>query len=256
MQTLENIYHNYSNKIYNFAYRLTGSKEDAQDITQETFIQAFKAIEKFKGNSQVYSWLYRIAKNNCLRFIQKKKKNSFSSFQKLAVEVGSPVLEDISESEKSIYISQVKEGCLSGLIRCLSIQQRLAFILNILLDLPIDHVASILEKSENATRILVHRSRQNIKDYLCRNCSIYDSQNTCQCDNLINFSLKQGWIFPDSEINLNLNQAEKEIKNLKKVISLYKSLQEENIPESYSIQIKHLLTNKNEFLIFNDKKVK
>ena len=46
------------------------------------------------------------------------------------------------------YISQVKDGCLSGLLRCLSLQQRLAFILNVLLDLPLEQVASVIDKAK------------------------------------------------------------------------------------------------------------
>ena len=53
------------------------------------------------------------------------------------------------------------------------------------------------------------------------NCSLYDSKNTCRCENLINFSLKQGWISLNNPVRI-----ESEIKNLKNVVSLYKTLQE------------------------------
>ena len=147
---------------------MTGDKDDANDITQETFIQVFKSLDKFRGESQIYTWLYKIAKNKSIRFLEKKNKTTFLSLQELIDNTSSPVSEDISETEKMNYISQVKDGCLSGLVRCLSLQQRLAFILNVLLDLPMQQVASIIDKSENATRILVHRSKHNIKDFLCR----------------------------------------------------------------------------------------
>jgi RNA polymerase sigma factor (sigma-70 family) len=254
MQNPESIYKQFSKKIYNLAFRMTGNKDDANDITQETFIQAFTSINKFKGESHIYTWLYRIAKNNCLRFLKEKNKTTFLSLQELVNNVKSPISEEISEVEKSLYIAQVKDGCLSGLLRCLSLQQRLAFILNILLNMPIAQVAIVIEKSENATRILVHRSKQNIKDYLCCNCSLYDSNNPCHCENLINFSLKKGWI--NLEIDNNLIQAESEIKNLKNVVNLYKTLKEKTPAENFTTLFQEFLTNKKDFIILNEKKVK
>jgi RNA polymerase sigma factor (sigma-70 family) len=230
---------------------MTGDKDDASDITQDTFIQGFNSLDKFKGESQIYTWLYTIAKNKCLRHLEKRNKTTFVSLQKLIDKTSSAVSDDISETEKMNYISQVKDGCLSGLLRCLSLQQRLAFILNVLIDLPIEQVASIIDKSENATRILVHRSKQNIKDFLCTNCSLYDSKNTCRCENLINFSLKQGWI----SLN-NPAQIESEIKDLKDVVRLYKTLQEISTSNRFDKQIQRLLADKVDFLILHDKKVK
>jgi RNA polymerase sigma factor (sigma-70 family) len=251
MENVEIIYKKYSKKIYNLAYRMTGDKDDASDITQDTFIQGFKSLNKFKGESQIYTWLYKIAKNNCLRFLEKKNKTTFLSLQELIDKTSTPVSDEISETEKFHYITQVKDGCLSGLLRCLSLQQRLAFILNVLLDLPLEQVASVIDKSENATRILVHRSKQNIKDFLCNNCSLYDSKNTCRCENLINFSLKQGWISLNNPLRI-----ESEIKDLKNLVSLYKTLQEPSPANELDKKIQQLLADKEDFLIFNGKKVK
>lgn len=251
MVNTEIIYKQYSKRIYNLAYRMTGNKDDASDITQDTFIQGFNSLDKFKGESQIYTWLYKIAKNKCLRYLEKRNKTTFLSLQELIDKTSSPVSDEISETEKMNYISQVKDGCLSGLLRCLSLQQRLAFILNVLLDLPMEQVASIIDKSENATRILVHRSKQNIKDFLCNNCSLYDSKNTCRCESLINFSLKQGWI----SLN-NSARIESEIKDLKDVVRLYKTLQEASLTNEFDKQIQRLLADKVDFLILNGKKVK
>jgi RNA polymerase sigma factor (sigma-70 family) len=255
MENPEILYKKYCNRIFNLAYRMTGDADDAQDITQETFIQAFKSMDKFRGDSQIYTWLYKIAKNKCLRFLEKKKKTTFHSLHELIDKVSSPVSEKISETDKLRYISQVKDGCLSGLLRCLSIQQRLAFILTVLLDLPIEQVAGIIEKSENATRILIHRSKQNIKEFLCSNCSHYDFKNSCRCENLINFSLKQGWIGSKFETSLTV-RIENEIIDFKNVLSLYKTLQETSPTDDFSKQFHRSLAEKKDFLILSNKKVK
>ncbi|HEY4784766.1 MAG TPA: RNA polymerase sigma factor [Bacteroidales bacterium] len=255
MENIETIYKEYSRKIFNLAYRMTGNMDDANDITQDTFIQAYHSLDNFKGESRIYTWLYKIAKNNCLKLLEKKKRTNFLSLQELIHQKSQLVSEEIPETDKMHYISQVKDGCLSGLLRCLSLQQRLAFILNVLLDLPLEQVASIIEKSENATRILVHRSKQNIEIFLCNNCSLYDSKNTCRCENLIRFSLKQGWISLDIKAE-KTSKIESEIKDVKNMVSLYKTLPETEPTHDFNKKVKQLLAEREDFLILNDKKVK
>jgi RNA polymerase sigma-70 factor (ECF subfamily) len=250
MITPEDLYKQYSRKIFNLAYRMSGNRHDADDITQETFIQAFKNLDKFKGESHVYTWLYTIARNNCLQFLKNKKKSKFIEFEALIEKCSSPFTDEISEEEKSAYITQVKDGCLSGLLRCLSLQQRLAFVLNVLLKFSSNEVAVIMDISENAARILVHRAKQNLKSFLCNNCSLYNSVNPCRCENLINFSLKQNWI--SANPNLKTSEIESEIRDLKDVIKLFKTLSEHLPVEN----IQKIISQKENFQIFHDKKVK
>ncbi len=117
LETLEVIYRKYSIPLYNLAYRMTGSREDAGDIVQDTFIKVSQSIHSFQGQSHIYTWLYQIAKNNCLQFLAKKKRSSFSSLQELVYKASVPVSDEITEAQKSLYIEQVKDGCLSGLLR-------------------------------------------------------------------------------------------------------------------------------------------
>ena len=67
MLDINSIIDDYSKKVYNLAFRVTGTRADAEDMTQETFMQVYQSLDKFKGDSDVYSWIYRIALNNCLQ---------------------------------------------------------------------------------------------------------------------------------------------------------------------------------------------
>jgi RNA polymerase sigma-70 factor (ECF subfamily) len=256
MQTPDLLYKNYSKSIVNLAYRMTGSMDDAQDIAQDTFMQAFSNLEKFRSESNVYTWLYRIAVNNCLLFLKNRKKSKFSDLEKLIETAGSPVSEEMNEEEKSAYINQVKDGCLSGLLRCLPLQQRIVFTLAVLLDVPADLIAAVIGKSENATRILIHRARQNIREFLCNNCSLFDPQNKCRCENLINFSLKQKWIEENALTDENTAYTEAEIKSIKRMILLYKSLNEKDPSLRFDLYIQQFLDKNNGLRIFSPEKVK
>ncbi|MGD8778734.1 MAG: RNA polymerase sigma factor [Ignavibacteria bacterium] len=255
-QVFSGVFYEHKDKIYNLAFKMTGDKEIAEDITQETFINGYMNIEKFRGESHIYTWLYSIAKNNCLRYLENKKRSKVSNMEKLIYQHSSYFDEQINEIEKRNYFIQIKEGCLIGLLNCLSFYQRLAFILNIVLNVQLKETAKILEKSESATRTLIHRARKSIKEFLCKNCSLYNPQNKCRCENLINFSLKQNWIkanhsYPP-DISLHIKS---ELKDLEKVTALYNSLPQYKSPDSISQKIKEQIRQK-DFLIYSQKKVK
>lgn len=254
------LYDAYGRKIYNLAYRMTGNQEDAEDITQETFLQAYRSMEGFREESQIYTWIYAIAKNLCYRFFQRQKQASLISFEMLihdAADMEAP--SGITAAEKQHLIGQVKDGCLTGLLRCLSFYQRFAFILHVLLRLPIEEVSRILDKSEGATKVLVHRARLNLKTFLCKNCSLYNPANPCRCEKLLGFSLKQGWITQPSnqepdDVPIDIHRVEEEIRSIREVVELYASLDEPNPAMELGHRIQDMVSSQS-WLILNDGKV-
>jgi RNA polymerase sigma-70 factor (ECF subfamily) len=252
------LYETYGGKIYNLAYRMTGSREDAEDITQETFLQVYRHMSDYREESRVYTWIYAIARNLCYRFFKRQKHASLVSFEALILSSsGIEMPAEITDLEKQHLIGQVKDGCLTGLLRCLSFNQRLAFILHTLMGLPLRDVSEILGKSEGAAKVLAHRARLNIKTFLCKNCSLYDPANSCRCDKLLGFSLKQGWItrFPDagSSTMVDTRQIEEEIKEIRTVVDLYTSLDTPNPSKSLNRQIRTLIGSRS-WAILDDKK--
>ncbi len=257
-ESLALLYAAYGSKIYGLALRMTGNREDAEDITQETFLQVYRKAGSFREQSRLYTWIYAIAKNLCYRSFQRAKKSSFASFEALIYEAADAELpSEIDILEKEDLIRQVKEGCLTGLLRCLSFNQRIAFILHVLLHLPIHDVAEILDKSEEAAKVLIHRARMNLKRFLCKNCSVYDPANPCRCERMIGFSLKQGWIeqrSKDEKAPLDTRQIEKEIRGIREVIELYTHLSEPGPSENLNQRIQGLVRGQ-EGIIFTDTKV-
>ena len=105
----------YQRTIYNTVFRLIGDPEEASDLTQETFISAYRASAQFRGESRVSTWLYRIAVNHCKnRFKQRDRQKEHESFS-LDDSFGSPWSEretDASESRLLADWSQSPEGVL------------------------------------------------------------------------------------------------------------------------------------------------
>src|SRR5829696_1617190 len=63
----------YQERIYSTLYNMTSSHEDANDLTQETFIKAYTALKSFKGDASFYTWVYRIAVNRTLNFLKQRR---------------------------------------------------------------------------------------------------------------------------------------------------------------------------------------
>ena len=249
------IYSTYSNQVYNLAYRMTGNVEVAEDITQETFAKVFDNYHRFRGDSHVFTWIYTITKNICLQHIQKTRRGTFKSIEGLIERIGDRKENNqYEEIEKKCYITQVKNGCLLGLLRCLSFHQRIAFILHIFNDVSLSDISRIVGKSENATRILIHRARMNIKRFLCHNCSLYQENNKCKCENLIAFSLQEGWI-QKYDPSVAPDAIEAELKVFKNEIDLYRTLPEIDDGNKLKDRILKII-EENDLTIFSDKKVK
>lgn len=250
-----NLYSLYSDKIYNLAFQMTGDDDLSHDIKQETFEKVLENLANFRFESDVYTWVYAIAKNLCLKHIGENSRKSFAILEQLIEShINGSGQGGYDAHEKSFYITQVKDGCLLGVLRCLSFYQRIAFIFYIILEVPLKDVSEILQKSENATRILIHRARRRIRNFLCNNCSLYNQQNRCKCENLISFSLKQSWIERYNP-SIEIKMIESEIKALKDEVLLYRSIKFETDQQPLSVRLSKKL-KKGELKIFYPGKVK
>ena len=83
----------YEKPVFNLIYRLIGDREEAADLTQDTFVAAYKSFQKFRGESSFYTWLYRIAVNLC--------KNKFNERDRRRIYEG-PSLDNLSDEKEAI----------------------------------------------------------------------------------------------------------------------------------------------------------
>ena len=92
----------YRERLYGVIYNMTFNHEDAADLTQESFVKAFRSLSKFKRKSSFFTWLYRIGVNLTLTHLKRKKARKFFSFDQLSDHKKSKeVLAEFSSSEKS-----------------------------------------------------------------------------------------------------------------------------------------------------------
>jgi RNA polymerase sigma-70 factor (ECF subfamily) len=115
--------------IYALAYRVIGQEEDARDVTQETFLRAFRGIGAFKGQAKFSSWIYRIALNLCRDWIRRRRRSPISlvpedvELEDLAADVGP------SESVEDLVARRELTGVVEAAMAKLPEEQRTAIIL-------------------------------------------------------------------------------------------------------------------------------
>ncbi len=85
-EKLEELMKTYSNKIFNFFYYSIGNREEAKDLLQEVFFKVYKGLPHFKGESSIYTWIYRIAINTLRTYLKKQKFRRYLSFEKVPEE--------------------------------------------------------------------------------------------------------------------------------------------------------------------------
>jgi RNA polymerase sigma-70 factor, ECF subfamily len=163
----------YRQLVVNTCNGLLHNTEDAEDVAQEVFIEVYRSVDKFRADSKISTWLYRIAVNRSLNFIRDNKRHKwFRSFEE-AVE--SKIAEhrhwisgkaddpgfNLENSQRTLILHEA--------IDSLPKNQRVAFTLNKYEDLSYKEIAKVMDLSVSSVESLIHRAKKNLqkKLYYC-----------------------------------------------------------------------------------------
>ena len=150
----------YQEKLYWHIRRMVVDHEDANDVLQNMFIKVWKGLENFREDSQLYTWLYRIATNECLSFIEQQKKRSTVSLSD--VESG---LSNRIQADKHFDANKL-EWKLQVAIQQLPEKQRVVFNLRYYDEMPYEKMSQVLETSEGALKASYHHAVKKIEDFI------------------------------------------------------------------------------------------
>ncbi len=160
------LYENYYEMIYRLAYRYVKSQQDAEDIMQETFIKAFKAIDKFdfRISTNFSAWIYQIGIHCSIDYLRKRKKRKADQTDSFSDIYSEPEAQDVSP-EKSVIanqtISQVKNA-----LSLLSPKQRIMFDLRHLQHLAIKEISDQLQCSQSTVKKQLQRAVSKLRNQL------------------------------------------------------------------------------------------
>jgi len=134
--------------------------EDANDVLQNMFIKVWKSLENFREDSQLYTWLYRIATNESLTFLQQQKKRSAISLDDEDSTIGNKIKADENFDANKL------EWKLQLAIQKLPEKQRAVFNLRYYDEMPYEEMSRVLETSEGALKASYHHAVKKIEDYI------------------------------------------------------------------------------------------
>lgn len=134
--------------------------EDADDVVQNTFIKVFKNLDKFKGNSKLYTWIYRIATNESITYIKNRKRRHSESIDDTDKNVENNLVADDYFDGNSIQI------LLQKAIITLPDKQKAVFNLRYYEEMPYKDMSEILETSVGALKASYHHAAKKIEEYI------------------------------------------------------------------------------------------
>ena len=153
----------YRERVYAMIYNMTSNREDAADLTQDAFINAFQSINRFQGQSSFFTWLYRIAVNSALTHIRRNKLRMFFSFDKVhedakVTEVINQ-LTDKKDVERDVFVHELQEK-LNEAMQKLSIPHRTVVTLFEIDGLSHEEIAEVMSCSVGTVRSRLHYAKQ------------------------------------------------------------------------------------------------
>lgn len=154
----------YRERIWGVIYHLTANREDAADLTQDTFLKAFQSINRFQGQSAFFTWLYRIAVNGTLNHLQKAKLRRFFSLEKIRDEEPvAALLDQLTDpgnaSDRAACLGELQQK-LNEAMQKLSIKHRTVVTLFEIDGLSHEEIAEIAGSTVGTVRSRLHYAKQ------------------------------------------------------------------------------------------------
>lgn len=159
-KALELLIDNYQQKLYWHIRKIVISHDDSDDVLQNTYIKIWKGLENFKGESALFTWLYRIATNESLTFLKQKQKRNTVSLHPIEYQLSKEL-----ESDKYFKGDEIQMK-LQQAILTLPEKQRIVFNMRYFDEMPYEKMSEILETSVGALKASYHLAAGKVEDFL------------------------------------------------------------------------------------------
>jgi len=150
----------YQEKLYWHIRRMVVEHEDTNDVLQNVFIRVWNGLGNFREDSQLYTWLYRIATNECLTFMEQKKRKSAVSLSDVEGSLSNSIKADKHFDPNKL------EWKLQLAMQQLPEKQRIVFNLRYYDEMPYEEMSKVLETSEGALKASYHHAVKKIEDFI------------------------------------------------------------------------------------------
>jgi len=164
-QAFATFFETYADRVYRMAAHLLGNEQDAEEVTQATFLSAFKAIDHFEPRARVSTWLYRIAYNHCLMVLRQRRTDIELPDEDAALPLPNAMV-DWSHLPETEILSEEAQATLRAAITDLPESLRAAFVLRDVEQLSTAECAQVQHITEAACKVRLHRARLHLRERL------------------------------------------------------------------------------------------
>lgn len=154
----EQIYRLYFRDVYFYLRSLSASESIAEEMTQETFTKALKAIDRFDGKKDIRAWLFVIAKNTYLTYCKRQKIYADDSLPDSAEREAIPLIDQVIDEETAFLVH--------GYLHHMKEPYKEVFTLRVLGELPFEKIGLLFGKSSNWARVTYYRAKKQIVEYM------------------------------------------------------------------------------------------
>lgn len=154
----------HADSIYRVAYRLTGNHESANELVQETFLQAWRGLESIEDESKLRAWMFGILRNQNLKMLRKKQRDA---------KADSEILEFVAEQASDRNTNDAIDSVQSA-IALLDEIHRMPVLLVSMEQMSVDEAAEVLELPRGTVLSRLHRGRQKLKEILSRELNRFE----------------------------------------------------------------------------------
>lgn len=169
LSAFDQLVRRYYPKIYGLVYNMTGNKEDAEDVVQDVFVKAHSKLGSFRGQSQFYTWIYRIALNSTINFRKKRTRRQAVRLDDLNPDVKQDVaftrLFNGDTPFRKVKLNELQKK-LNEAIQTLSDKHKQAVILHDVQGVPHEEIAKIMKCSVGTVRSRLFYARKKLQEEL------------------------------------------------------------------------------------------
>ena len=201
INAFQSMFAEFQPQLKSYLYRLLANRNDAEDITHDTFIKAYDKLETFKGEASLKTWVFQIATSIAYNYLKRRQRwvPDVSERAKDLVQNNAGLANQIVKvSQNSEYgkyeIKEHIDTCFTCISKNLAIENQIALILKDIYDFSVKYIRLILEKSEGTVKYLLQNARGSMTDIFDNRCALVNKNGACnQCSEL------NGWFNPKQD---------------------------------------------------------
>jgi len=232
-------------RVYALSLKMLYSTSDAEDAAQEILIKIITRLEGFRKESSFQTWAMKIASNHLLSRREKLARTAFtfeSCEEMIHREIPDRSSSEFSQAEQGLLVNEMRVLCVQGLFQCLDRNHRVAYILSATMDVTGSEGAAILGISAANFRKRVSRARIGIREFLVKNCELFEASNPCKCGVQAVAAFKSGILKPGRlSDSSSPGQKLRELEILSREVALMRIHPDYAAPEALVENIQSLL---------------